>query len=1241
MMSESLDDLILTPKTRYLKDQVARFETAWELAVRGGEPPSIGEFLGSVQESERTRIVNELQRIERTYRVQISFGKAETIDTDINADSLPTTPIETLLSPPRPTAEAFTSSLDVDVEPSKAQPPTDPMVDSGPETSVAEPEPSLATFRLPGVFAVPLIEREFSEPSLPDSSVHLPMLDSWGRDIEVPPIAGTLRAFVGPRPFLKGYEIIGELGRGGMGVVYKANQQGLNRLVAIKMVLGGNHAREEDLIRFKVEAEAVASIQHPNIVQIYEVGEKDGTPYFSLEFIEGGTLHQRIDGKPLPYDQAAEIAHQLALGMEHFHKRGVIHRDLKPANVLMTLQGSPKITDFGLAKRLEGNSSQTRTGSLMGTPSYMAPEQASGDIRAIGPLSDLYSLGAVLYEMLTGRPPFQGATMLDTIDQVRSQEPVPPRRLQPKIPRDLETICLKCLQKEAPKRYPGATDLADDLRRYLEGEPIKARPIGRAELAWRWYRRNPRIAFLSTSMLIFGFILMIVAAVGVARSIREARTIDDARLIVSDRLERARSAIDSGDFRSAIDLVGDPDPFIERTPALIDVRDELRKLRVQVRTLAEFHRLLDLARHEWFRGSEKRLVRAKNYFRQLLSLYDDIEAHKGRGEFGLPPLSEWQLQLFKEDVFDSFLGAAQVEFDAETFGKDPETGQEAARLGVRWLDRAEKLLPPTRALYVRRRFFKQILGDEKGAEVDRKLAESIELSSPVDLYWRGQADRFRAEEARRDDPSKVEEFTRLSNEGFARYIHARPENFWGWFEWATSLYELKQWSSANVGFTRCIRLNPDLPWPYHNRAEGSAKNEDYKEAIDDETEAIKRDPAYLEAYQGRFFAYRALGKIPQAIADLDKIITLSPAKKELIFDRGVLQFQNKSYEKARADFDVAVKDFPRNPLPYQNRAWVRFFLHDFEGAISDWMSVASLSPKDYQARHYIGVFHLGLRRHVEALRALDEALTINPKYSLSSLARARIYHWRGDDASSLKNINDVVNRIDSSKWDASNKASYLNDRVDLYRNMGRLDESETDARRSIAICPKQVDAYLALASLEKKRGKPASEVQAWYDAMLKAAPNSPEVHLRRAEFFRDQARWDESLAEVEKARLLDKGQNPALEGLIGLSVDAARGEFSRSTADAEAILAKVGRPEGKVLYAAACVWSLASRSASKAGDEVKARMMADRAAGLLKTALGECFHDFNYQEEERMAADPALGPIADRPDVRKLLSFLP
>ncbi|HEV3259344.1 MAG TPA: protein kinase [Gemmataceae bacterium] len=328
-----------------------------------------------------------------------------------------------------------------------------------------------------------------------------------------------------------GYEIYGELGRGGMGIVYKARQLKAERLVALKMILAGAHAGAQDLARFRTEAQAVARLQHPNIVQVYEVGEQDGLPFFSLEFVEGGSLAARLDGTPWPARKAAALVETLARAVHAAHAKGIVHRDLKPGNVLLTADGQPKVTDFGLAKRLD-RAGQTQTGAIMGTPSYMAPEQAGGFSRdpqgsagGIGPAADVYALGAILYELLTGRPPFRAETRLDTVLQVVSQEPVPPRQLQPKTPADLETVCLKCLQKDPARRYTAAAALAEDLGRFLAGRPVLARPVGRGERLWRWCRRNPALATTAGLALLAtagALVILAVAVVLVSQSRNEA-----------------------------------------------------------------------------------------------------------------------------------------------------------------------------------------------------------------------------------------------------------------------------------------------------------------------------------------------------------------------------------------------------------------------------------------------------------------------------------------------------------------------------------------------------------------------------------------------------------------------------------------------------------------------------------------------------------------------------------------------
>ncbi len=304
-----------------------------------------------------------------------------------------------------------------------------------------------------------------------------------------------------PAKALPGYEILQELGRGGMGVVYKALQVRLNRLVALKMVLAGRHASPAELTRFLVEAEMVARLAHPNIVGVHEVGRYEDLPYIALEYVPNGTLASRL-GRPWAARQAAILLEQLARAVQHAHEHGIVHRDLKPANILLAADGTPKIADFGLAKLLESGAGLTSTGAVLGTPAYMAPEQAAGTSGGIGPAADLFALGVILYELLAGQVPFQGDSPMDVLLHVASQEPPSLSRARPDLPRDLGTICLRCLEKEPARRYPSARALADDLRRFLDGEPIQARRVGEVERAWKWARRRPALAGLAAAVVV-------------------------------------------------------------------------------------------------------------------------------------------------------------------------------------------------------------------------------------------------------------------------------------------------------------------------------------------------------------------------------------------------------------------------------------------------------------------------------------------------------------------------------------------------------------------------------------------------------------------------------------------------------------------------------------------------------------------------------------------------------------------
>jgi tetratricopeptide (TPR) repeat protein/tRNA A-37 threonylcarbamoyl transferase component Bud32 len=1075
-------------------------------------------------------------------------------------------------------------------------------------------------------------------------------------------------------PEVPGYQILGELGRGGMGVVYKARQVKLSRLVALKMVLAGAHAGTLQLARFHTEAEAVAQLHHPNIVQVYEVGQQGGLPFFSLEYVDGGNLSQKIAGKPQPPRAAAAVVEALARAMAAAHERGVIHRDLKPANVLLTKDGQPKITDFGLAKRLEDDSGLTKSGTLMGSPSYMSPEQARGATHEVGPPADQYSLGAILYELLTGRPPFVGTTVVETLLQVRTHEPVPPTRLQPKCPRDLETICLKCLQKEPDKRFADCQALADDLHRFLAGEPIKARPVSRVERVWRWCRRNPRVATLSAAVGVLLLAVIVSLTVNAVRLVQEREAVAESRQSAGQRLDQAKEAVAGGDYHRAQDLLQWSDPLLGSHPALRDVRSELHDLKARVDVYAEFKERLDGVRFACWFGSRRQQEESRRHYRELLELYDEIEGRTGRGSAGLPALNAEQEQLFKEDVFEAFLIAGQMERDlAKDTGEAAE--RRAAQQALEWFNRAEQILPGTRVLRVNRAPCWAKLGNADADRADIEQAKVIPPTSAVDHFWHGYADHRRGDAARgKKDLKAAEESYRHEMVEYAAFLQLRPDHFWGYFNWAnchTQLNERRDLYDALIGYTACIRLRPDFPWPYNNRGTVHLRLEQFEQAVADFTAALARNPDYPEAHANRGLAYARLGKTDSALEDFTRAIALDPDyalayreraeiyRKRKQYDEAIqdygrlLELEPKNlqtratrvdlllarerYAEARDDLTVIVKT-AQNPAPaLRMRAVVNMQkLKDFDAALADWEQYAPLAPKDPEPHRSIGAIHFARRQYGPALEALQKALDLRPGYPQAVWGRAQVLLWQGKPEEALKELDPLVGKLPEGPPET------LNVRAGVYQAMGRLEDAEADYRRLIALKPKGPDAnlslaeaYVGLARLQDRQGRPGKAAEC-LDQLVKDAPESEWAYLRRAEYRRDRGDHDAALEDCDRAARLKPGW--AVPPLVRASVEAARGRPEAAVAAAERALEKAPKYDGHVLYTAACVWSLAFRAAD---EPDQARRAADRAAGLLAEALGKGFLDLSFPEHNRLADDPALAPIRGDARVRDLIDHRP
>jgi tetratricopeptide (TPR) repeat protein len=950
---------------------------------------------------------------------------------------------------------------------------------------------------------------------------------------------------------LPGYEILSELGRGGMGVVYKARQVKLNRLVALKMVLAGLHAGPEALARFRAEAEAVAHFQHPNIVQIHEIGEYEGRAYFSLEFVEGGSLSEAIKGCPQAPRTAARLAEVLARTMEAAHQRGIIHRDLKPANILLSYPceqrvGSvsdvtpparllddaiPKIADFGLAKRLDGDSSQTQTGTVVGTPSYMAPEQAAGNTRAIGPAADIYALGAILYDLLAGLPPFRAGNPIDTIRQVIERDPIQPRQLEPGIPVDLETICMKCLQKLPSRRYGSAGDLAADLRRYLNNEPILARRTPAWERAWKWGKRRPAIvALLAAGLLaVVSSVLFVLwhntslrwqldQALSDERLSRqrEEEALESERLVrvraesekLFDAARRAAARRDWPDARLILDkalITIGADAQLEslKAPAqslLGQVERELRVEAERTASKARLERFVGLRDRAYFLGTlytgmdlTTNLKAAREAVHQALDVYGLSTRKTGKPDLEDNYLNQSQKAEIIGDCYQLALTLAEAKSQPATEGN--------LREAVRLLDVALQFGTPSRAYHLRRARYLTLLKDPAAAMAEKEAAGSSVLHvldhflMADEYYRRGQL------------AEAIEEFD---------HVLARdPRNFWAHYVGALCLLRQQRFLEAKGRLDACLALRSDFVWSYlmHGLVQGELKATAAAEADFARAAQMSLDEHaryVLQVHRGVLRIRQ--GRLDDAIGDLKKAVALTPKGQQAYANLADAYRRQGRLDLAADQMDRAIAVEPSLAQLYRNRARLRLACKQPALALKDFDQAIALdtadSPHEVEDRVERGRLLLAEGKHEQALGSFDLALKRNKEHLTAQRLRAEaLFH--------LGRFEQVVAAFDRYLETGKPRESVYRGRGLARAELGKYPGAIEDFTKALEMEPTSaVQAYRGWAHLVCDAPKLALRD---FQLALQLDPKNSDAYCGRGFVLAGQGRHREAIRDAEDA----------------------------------------------------------------------------------------------------------------------------
>jgi tetratricopeptide (TPR) repeat protein len=863
---------------------------------------------------------------------------------------------------------------------------------------------------------------------------------------------------------LASYEVVAELGRGGMGVVYKARDVRLNRLVALKMILGGTYAGARDLARLRGEAEAVARLQHPNITQIYAIEEQDGQPFLALELVEGVSLHQHLAGQPLSFAGAAALAETLARAVQYAHQRGVVHRDLNPRNVLLATDGTPKITDFGLAKLLDVQTGTTATEALLGTPNYMAPEQARGRGKDVGPAADIYSLGAILYELLTGQPPFRGGTLLDTLDQVRTHEPRRPRRLRPGLPRDLETICLTCLEKDPARRYPRAEDLAEDLRRFLNHEPIAARPAPWWRRLAKWTRRRPAAALLLAVPLA---LLVALPAAFLWDRVQEEARLARVRAQVQETDRLGQLALARQDWPLAKAQFATALNQIDAEPALAELRAGVAELQAQAG-----QRLAEDARRRRLEGVYRAFLHARD---EALFYGLALDAPQALAT-GLDPAG---LRIAAQLAARQALTLAGLDADG-TAPWQPDTGFTEAQ-------RAD-LLAGCHAVLL-------VLAEAAGRRETTSAGPSA--ATPEALRLTERARQLPIEAAHAHFLTGHRHYQRgdlvQAIRAFESTLTAQPDHFWAHCCLAVCALREQQWERARLRLDLCLLQRPDFVWARLLRAQAERRYGALEAAALDLREAenlLAQAPNAQARYVllvSRADLAQLQGDLERAAADLRQAVSLLPeqyvAHLNLAAVCARLNLPEATAHLARA---LALKPPPSLLADFHAaRGRDLYRAGRYEDALASCRLALQLQPDSTFALGVQGQAQLRLRRFAEAAKTFEQYLAAGgPATADAYRGRGQARLQIGDHLGAVDDYTRVLEQAPGAEIQTHRGWAYFF--ADAFKPALR------DFDAALRLDPAHGDAYTGRALAHVMLGQVRAAV-ADADAALERKPATPDM----------------------------------------------------------------------------------------------------------------------------------------------------